>query len=90
MQLYYRTADTAADICLPEGVKIAKPGDNLTIRAKLNFPLTIIKGSRFALREGGKTIAAGIVTDILPETTVLDNGKIKKVKGESQAPAAKP
>lgn len=61
-QLYFKTSDTAAEICLPEGVKIAKPGDNLTIRAKLNFPITIMKGSRFALREGGKTIAAGIVT----------------------------
>ena len=74
-------------ICLPEGVKIAKPGDNLTVRAKLNFPLTITKGSRFALREGGKTIAAGIVTDILPEETELDTGKQKKAKPvETPAP----
>lgn len=79
-QLYYKTADTAAEICLPDGVKIAKPGDNITIKAKLNFPLTITKGSRFALREGGKTIAAGVVTNILPEDTVLDFGKPKKVK----------
>ena len=42
---------------MPENTKIAKPGDNLSIRAKLHFPLTITKGSRFALREGGKTIA---------------------------------
>lgn len=89
-QLYYRTADTAADICLPEGVKIAKPGDNLTIRAKLNFPLTITQGSRFALREGGKTIAAGIVTEILPDTTELDYGKAKKAKGVSQTPEPTP
>ena len=87
IQLYYKTADTAAEICLPEGVKIAKPGDNLTIKAKLNFPLTIVKGSRFALREGGKTIAAGIVTEILPETTELDFGKPKKNKGTSQTPS---
>ena len=87
-QLYYKTADTAAEICLPEGVKIAKPGDNLTIKAKLNFPLTIVKGARFALREGGKTIAAGIVTNVLPEDTVLDFGKPKKVK--EAPPAAQP
>jgi elongation factor Tu len=43
-------------------VKIAKPGDNLKIRAKLHFPLTISKGVRFALREGGKTVAAGVIT----------------------------
>lgn len=61
-QLYYKTADTAVEIELPENVKIAKPGDNLSIKAKLHFPLTIVKGARFALREGGKTIAAGVVT----------------------------
>jgi elongation factor Tu len=38
------------------------PGDNVSIEAKLNFPITIVKGARFALREGGKTIAAGVVT----------------------------
>ena len=42
-QLYFKTADTAAEIALPDGVKIAKPGDNLTIKAKLNFPITIQK-----------------------------------------------
>jgi elongation factor Tu len=87
-QLYFKTADTAAEIALPEGVKIAKPGDNLTIKAKLNFPITITKGSRFALREGGKTIAAGIVTEVLPETTELDFGKPKKVKATIAPPAA--
>lgn len=88
-QLYFKTADTAAEIALPDGVKIAKPGDNLTIKAKLNFPITIQKGSRFALREGGKTIAAGIVTEVLPETTELDFGKPKKVKASTTpTPAA--
>jgi hypothetical protein len=87
-QLYFKTADTAAEIALPDGVKIAKPGDNLTIKAKLNFPITITKGSRFALREGGKTIAAGVVTEVLPETTELDFGKPKKVKATTPPPAA--
>lgn len=68
-QLYYKTADTAVEIELPENTKIAKPGDNISIKAKLHFPLTITKGSRFALREGGKTIAAGVVTEILPDNT---------------------
>lgn len=87
-QLYYKTADTAAEIFLPENVKIAKPGDNLKVRAKLHFPLTITKGARFALREGGKTVAAGVVTEILPEETVLDSGRHKKGKekaSETQA-----
>jgi len=65
---------------LPENVKIAKPGDNLKIRAKLHFPLTIKKGVRFALREGGKTVAAGVVTEILPEDTILITDKQKKGK----------
>ena len=54
------------------------PGDNVKIQAKLNFPITITKGSRFALREGGKTIAAGVVTEILPEDYEIDFGKAKK------------
>jgi len=52
----------------------------------LNFPLTIVKGARFALREGGKTVAAGVVTEILPENTVLDFGKVVKVKPSQEAP----
>jgi hypothetical protein len=58
----------------------------LKIRVKLNFPLTIVKGARFALREGGKTVAAGVVTEILPENTVLDFGKVVKVKPSQEAP----
>lgn len=88
-QLYFRTADTAVEIALPDGVKIAMPGDNLTIKAKLNFPLAIYQGARFALREGGKTIAAGVITKILPENTVLDFGKPKKVKAEVKHPDPK-
>lgn len=88
-QLYYKTADTAAEIFLPENIKIAKPGDNLKVRAKLHFPLTITKGARFALREGGKTVAAGVVTEILPEETVLDSGRHKKGKEKAaETPAA--
>ena len=52
----------------------------MKVRAKLHFPLTITKGVRFALREGGKTVAAGVVTEILPEDTVLDTGRHKKGK----------
>lgn len=86
-QLYYKTSDTAAQIFLPENVKIAKPGDNLKVRAKLHFPLTITKGCRFALREGGKTVAAGVVTEILPEQTVLDAGRHPKKVKETPPPA---
>ena len=43
------------------------PGDNLTVGMKLNFPLPILKGKRFALREGGKTVAAGVITKLLED-----------------------
>lgn len=82
-QLFFKTSDTSVEIELPESTKIAKPGDNVSIRAKLHFPLTITKGSRFALREGGKTIAAGVVTEILPETTLINASKGGKKKEEA-------
>ena len=44
------------------------PGDNLTANLKLNFPLPIVKGQRFALREGGKTVAAGVITKLLEDS----------------------
>lgn len=63
-----RTADSAVSITLPEGKQMAMPGDNLTCHMKLNFPLTMEKGLRFALREGGKTVAAGVITEIIEDT----------------------
>jgi elongation factor Tu len=63
-----RTADIAAALTLPENVKMATPGDSLTINMKLEFPMPIKKGDKFALREGGKTIAAGLITEVLPDT----------------------
>ena len=59
----------------------------MKVRAKLHFPLTITKGTRFALREGGKTVAAGVVTEILPDETVLDSGRHKKGKENVEQPA---
>jgi len=44
------------------------PGDNLTVTMKLNYPLPILKGQRFALREGGKTVAAGVITNLLEDS----------------------
>ena len=63
-QCFIRTADVAVDISLPEGVQMGMPGDNLTVNMKLNYPLPILKGQRFALREGGKTVAAGVITKL--------------------------
>lgn len=67
-QCFIRTADVAVDITLPEGMQMAMPGDNLTSKMKLNYPLPIIPGLRFALREGGKTVAAGVITKLLEDT----------------------
>jgi elongation factor Tu len=66
-QCFIRTADVAVDITLPEGTAMGMPGDNLNVGMKLNFPLPILKGQRFALREGGKTVAAGVITKLLED-----------------------
>lgn len=68
-QLFFRTADTAAKVTLPEGVQMAMPGDNTRVRLELTHDLVIEKGSRFALREGGRTVASGVVTNLLPPPT---------------------
>jgi elongation factor Tu len=66
-QLFYKTADSACEILLPEGTKIAMPGDSLNVKFELNYPLSLVEGSRFTLREGGKTVAIGVVGKILPK-----------------------
>ena len=67
-QCFIRTADTAVDVSLPEGTAMAMPGDNLTVNMKLFYPLPVVIGQRFALREGGKTVAAGVITKLLTDT----------------------
>lgn len=67
-QMFIRTADFAVTITLPENIKMATPGDSVKVTMKTEFPMPIKKGDRFALREGGRTIAAGVVGDVLPDT----------------------
>lgn len=64
-QVYFRTADMTASLVLPEGVEIVMPGDNLGCEMELISPLAIEKGSRFTMREGGKTVGTGMVTEVL-------------------------
>jgi len=64
-QFYIRTTDVTGSLHLNEGVEMIMPGDNTTIRAELITPVAIEKGSRFAVREGGRTVGAGTVTEIL-------------------------
>jgi len=64
-QFYLRTLDITGEVILPEGVEMVMPGDNLSIEVKLIYPVAINKGLRFAIREGGRTVGAGQVTDII-------------------------
>ncbi len=64
-QFYIRTTDVTGEIRLPEGVEMVMPGDNLKMTIKLIQPVAIEEGLRFAIREGGRTVGAGVVTKIL-------------------------
>ena len=64
-QFYLRTLDVTGEITLPEGTEMVMPGDNVTITVELIYPVAINKGLRFAIREGGRTVGAGQVTDII-------------------------
>jgi len=64
-QFYVRTTDVTGNISLPDGVEMVMPGDNLTINVDLISPVALSTGLRFAIREGGRTVGAGQVTEIL-------------------------
>ena len=64
-QFYFRTTDVTGSTTLPEGVEMVMPGDNVTITAELIAPIAMAKDLRFAIREGGRTVGAGVVTEIL-------------------------
>ena len=64
-QFYIRTMDVTGEITLPEGVEMVMPGDNVNLQVKLITPVALEEGSRFAIREGGLTVGAGVITKIL-------------------------
>ncbi|MBR4106878.1 MAG: elongation factor Tu [Alphaproteobacteria bacterium] len=64
-QFYFRTTDVTGAIELPEGTEMVMPGDNITMTAKLIHPIAMNEGLRFAIREGGHTVGAGVVSKIL-------------------------
>jgi elongation factor Tu len=64
-QFYFRTTDVTGEIHLPQGVEMVMPGDNLSIEVKLIHEVAMDKGLRFAIREGGRTVGAGQVTEII-------------------------
>ncbi|MDP6571850.1 MAG: EF-Tu/IF-2/RF-3 family GTPase, partial [Patescibacteria group bacterium] len=63
-QFYFRTTDVTGTIKLPEGTEMVMPGDNITMEVSLLAPIAMDKGLKFAIREGGKTVGAGVVTEI--------------------------
>ncbi|MBR6778895.1 MAG: elongation factor Tu, partial [Clostridia bacterium] len=64
-QFYVRTTDVTGSIKLPEGVEMVMPGDNITMEIELIYPVAIEKGMRFAIREGGRTVGSGVVSEIM-------------------------
>ncbi|MDQ3249023.1 MAG: elongation factor Tu [Chloroflexota bacterium] len=64
-QFYMRTMDITGNIELPEGVEMVMPGDNINMKVELISPVALETGSRFAIREGGRTVGAGVITQIL-------------------------
>ena len=64
-QFYFRTTDVTGSIKLPDGVEMAMPGDNINLEIELHLPIAMEKQVRFAIREGGRTVGSGVVTDII-------------------------
>ena len=64
-QFYFRTTDVTGAVILPEGVEMVMPGDKVKFTVQLIAPIAMEVGLRFAIREGGKTVGAGIVTKII-------------------------
>jgi len=64
-QFYIRTTDVTGEITLPEGVEMVMPGDNVVMTVELIVPVAIEEGLRFAIREGGRTVGAGVVDKII-------------------------
>ncbi|HTO84677.1 MAG TPA: elongation factor Tu, partial [Methylomirabilota bacterium] len=64
-QFYFRTTDVTGTIKLPEGTEMVMPGDNITMEIDLITPIAMDEGLRFAIREGGRTVGAGVVASII-------------------------
>jgi elongation factor Tu len=64
-QFYFRTTDVTGSAQLPEGVEMVMPGDNVQMEIELITPIAMDKELRFAIREGGRTVGAGVVTEII-------------------------
>jgi len=64
-QFYFRTTDVTGTVHLPEGTEMVMPGDNISMEIELIAPIAMDEGLRFAIREGGRTVGAGVVAKII-------------------------
>jgi elongation factor Tu len=64
-QFYFRTTDVTGTVTLPEGTEMVMPGDNISMQVELIQPIAMDEGLRFAIREGGRTVGAGVVAKII-------------------------
>jgi elongation factor Tu len=64
-QFYFRTTDVTGAVELPEGTEMVMPGDNIKVKIKLIAPIAMDEGLRFAIREGGRTVGAGVVSKVI-------------------------
>ena len=64
-QFYFRTTDVTGTVKLPEGTEMVMPGDNISMEVQLIQPIAMDEGLRFAIREGGRTVGAGVVAKII-------------------------
>jgi elongation factor Tu len=64
-QFYFRTTDVTGAVSLPEGIEMVMPGDNVKVTVQLISPIAMEDGLRFAIREGGRTVGAGVVAKII-------------------------
>ena len=64
-QFYFRTTDVTGQLFLPDGVEMVMPGDNITISGELIAPIAMEQGLNFAIREGGHTVGAGVVAEVI-------------------------
>ena len=64
-QFYFRTTDVTGVLALPEGTEMVMPGDNVSMEVDLISPIAMEKGLRFAIREGGRTVGAGVVAEVI-------------------------
>ena len=64
-QFYFRTTDVTGSVVLPEGTEMVMPGDNIAMTVTLIAPIAMDEGLRFAIREGGRTVGAGVVASVI-------------------------